>query len=255
MAFDTIYAAQEYAADTETELSNEITGPDKKTVRLVTIDDEEESLTIASPDLEVDEVEEIEILNETIEVPEDREDEVIEKPRSSVRKKNSSTVPVVPFYSQFTDISAPAWKKVGCGVASLAMLISYYGEEVAVDDLLTKGISNGAYLDSAGWTHAGLIKLSNDYGLDGSSTLLEYLHVDDAFAKLQLALKGGPVMASVHYTFEPTNPIPHLVIINGVRDGQVFYNDPAETSGGKSLSIGKFKSGWKKRFIEIRPTT
>jgi len=32
----------------------------------------------------------------------------------------------VPFYSQFVDISAPAWKKVGCGIASLAMIIDFY---------------------------------------------------------------------------------------------------------------------------------
>lgn len=166
----------------------------------------------------------------------------------------SAKVFTVPFYSQFSDISSPSWQKVGCGIASLAMLISYYEDEpVSVNGLLEKGISAGAYLDSAGWIHSGLINLSHEYGLDGESRSLADLSMDDAFTALEKELKAGPVMASVHYTFEPTNPIPHLVVVNGVKDGQVFYNDPAEKVGGGSLSIDKFEKAWKKRYIAIRP--
>jgi len=57
---------------------------------------------------------------------------------------------------------------------------------------------------------------------------------------------------SVHYTFKPTNPIPHLVIVTGVEDGKVYYNDPAEKSGNGSISIEQFQSAWKKRYIAIR---
>ncbi len=174
----------------------------------------------------------------------------------SASANQSSPTPVsqVPFYSQFTDISSTAWQKVGCGIASLAMLIDFYSEEsISVDALLQRGITAGAYLDSAGWIHSGLINLASSYGLTGESRSLSGLSMDDAFAALEAELVDGPVMASVHYTFEPTNPIPHLVVINGVKDGMVFYNDPAESVGGGSLSIDKFQRAWKKRYIEIHP--
>lgn len=165
-----------------------------------------------------------------------------------------TAVPVVPFYSQFADISDPSWRKVGCGIASIAMVIDYYsGEQVSVDSLLTSGIARGAYLSNAGWIHAGLIGLSRDYGLDGESRSLAALSADDAMAELSEVVSQGPVLASVHYTFEPTNPIPHLVVINAVHDGMVYYNDPAEVDGNGSLTVEKFQRAWKKRYIIVRP--
>lgn len=167
-----------------------------------------------------------------------------------------SGVFTVPFYSQFTDISSPHWQKVGCGIASIAMLIDFYSEKsLSVDGLLERGVASGAYLDHAGWTHRGLINLAAPYGLSGESVSLSHLSMSSAFSKLRAVLVEGPVMASVHYTFEPTNPIPHLVVINGVRDGKVFYNDPAEASGGGELSIEQFQRAWKQRYVLVRPTT
>lgn len=182
----------------------------------------------------------------------------IEKETLSVTKKVESVatgdVYSVPFYSQFTDISSAHWQKVGCGIASLAMLIDFYSDDVErVDELLDRGIKEGAFLSDAGWIHQGLINLVGRYNLSGESISLAHLSLDNAFLEFEKALIEGPVMASVHYTFEPTNPIPHLVVINGVKDGKVFYNDPAEKKGGGSLSIEKFKKAWKKRYIKIRP--
>ncbi|MCA9362407.1 C39 family peptidase [Candidatus Kaiserbacteria bacterium] len=165
-----------------------------------------------------------------------------------------SEIPNVPFYSQFTDISSASWQKVGCGIASLAMIIDHYAKGVeSVDALLSRGIAADAFLSDAGWIHSGLIQLAAPYGLTGESVSYADLSMEAAFAVLQEELHTGPVMASVHYTFEPTNPIPHLVVVTGVQDGKVFYNDPAEASGGNSLSIEKFQRAWKKRFIAIRP--
>lgn len=163
-------------------------------------------------------------------------------------------VPEVPFYSQFTDITAPEWKKVSCGIASVAMVIDYYSELTPVPDvLLAKGIAAGSFLSDAGWTHAGLIDLARPYGLAGSSVSLAGLSVAEAFASFADVVREGPVLASVHYTFEPTNPIPHLVVVTAVQDGLVYYNDPAEPTGGGSLTVDKFKRAWKQRYIEIRP--
>jgi uncharacterized protein YvpB len=180
--------------------------------------------------------------------------EVQTKPKKEKDVFVKSSVYTVPFRSQFTDISAPEWKKVGCGITSLAMLIDFYQpEEVTVDELLKRGIAAGAYSD-AGWSHAGLINLSHKYGLKGESHDLSGSSMDSAFAALKEELKNGPVMASVHYTFTPTNPIPHIVVVSGVSDGKVYYNDPAGKSGGGSISIAKFQGAWKKRYIDIRPT-
>lgn len=170
------------------------------------------------------------------------------------KNNNKNLVYTVPFFSQLTDISATKWKKVGCGVASLAMLIDFYKPKtVTVDELLERGIASGAYANDVGWSHAGLIALSQKYGLKGESHDLRGSSMEDAFAALKSELKTGPVMASVHYTFTPTNPIPHIVVVSGVSDGKVYYNDPAEKAGEGSISIAKFQSAWKKRYIDIRP--
>ena len=165
-----------------------------------------------------------------------------------------AAVTAVPFYSQFTDISSPTWKKVGCGVTSLAMLIDFYKpDSVSVNTLLQQGIQAGAYLQKAGWTYAGLIGLSKKYGLEGTSYDLGKLSTSAALAQFQMHLKDGPVMASVHYKFDPKSTIPHLVVINKIENGIVYYNDPAAKSGNLKISVADFQKGWKKRYIVIRP--
>lgn len=160
----------------------------------------------------------------------------------------------VPFYSQFSDITATQWQKVGCGIASVAMLIDFYSDEpVNVDRLLEQGLQANAYLDNAGWTHNGLIQLSTQFDLGGKSHSLAHLTMQSAFAELKHVLEEGPVMASVHYTFQPTNPIPHLVVVTGIDGDRVYFNDPADLSGQNSISINQFQSAWKKRYISIRP--
>lgn len=183
--------------------------------------------------------------------PKSKKQEVLTNKKPKIE---NSDIYTVPFYSQFKDITSDSWKKVGCGIASLAMIIEFYEPgEVKVDTLLKEGISAGAYLDDAGWTHGGLIGLSKKYGLGGESHDLRDSTMDSAFSRLKTVLEDGPVMASVHYTFDPKNPIPHLVVVNGVSDGMVYYNDPAEKVGGNSITVAQFKSAWKKRYIEIHP--
>lgn len=165
-----------------------------------------------------------------------------------------SALHAVPFYSQFADITEPSWQKVGCGIAGVAMLIDFYTDaEMDVDALLQQGIEAGSFLADAGWTHAGLINLTRQFGLNGESRSLAHLSMDDAFTELKAVVSEGPVMVSVHYTFDRSNPIPHLAVITGIDDSRVFYNDPADFSGQRSISIAQFQSAWKKRYIAIRP--
>ncbi len=164
-----------------------------------------------------------------------------------------TSVPRVPFYSQFYDIHAVEWQKLGCGIADVAMLIEFYRPGVAsVDTLLQEGIDAGAFVNGAGWSHMGLALLAQKYGLKGMAHDLSHLDMDAAFAQFEEFLKEGPVIASVHYRLEPTNPIPHLIVVNGISNGLVYYNDPALASGGSNISIQGFMDAWKKRFIVIR---
>ena len=163
-------------------------------------------------------------------------------------------VPDVPFYSQFKDITSPKWQKVGCGIASLAMIIDFYSNDpVSVDALLKKGIASNAYDQNAGWKYKGLIDLSKQYGLNGTYFDWRKLDTQTAFEKLKPLLKNGPVMISVHYKFDPKSTIPHLVVINGIEGDTVYYNDPAEKSGEKEISTAKLLSAWKKKVVIIRP--
>lgn len=170
------------------------------------------------------------------------------------QKETAISVPIVPFYSQFKDITSPKWQKVGCGVTSLAMIIDYYKPAVSVNTLLKQGIASGAYLQNAGWSYSGLIGIGKKYGLTGTSYDLGTKNNETAFSQLKASLHDGPVIASVHYKFDPKSTIPHLVVINAVVGDIVYYNDPAAKTGGKTISSADFVKGWKRRMIVIRPT-
>ncbi len=133
------------------------------------------------------------------------------------------------------------------------MIIDYYKPVVSVNTLLRQGIASGAYLPSAGWTYKGLISLSRKYGLDATSYDLGELDSKKAFAQFKKSLQEGPVIASVHYKFEPTNPIPHLVVINSLDGDTLTYNDPAAKTANAHISTKDFLKAWKKIFIVVRP--
>lgn len=164
------------------------------------------------------------------------------------------TISNVPFYSQFHDITAPKWQKVGCGITSLAMVIDFYNtENPSVNTLLKQGIALGAYSEKSGWIYKGLIQVAQKYNLTGTTFDLGTSSSKVALAELTKSLEGGPVIASVHYKLDPKNPIPHLIVIDGISDGTVYYNDPAAKNGQKEISMSDFTKAWKKRFIVIRP--
>lgn len=165
----------------------------------------------------------------------------------------TSTIPNVPFYSQFTDIASPAWQEVGCGITSLAMVIDFYKPDaVSVNNLLTQGIEAGAYDPSLGWKYGGLIQLSQAYGLSGTYYDLTNLAAGAAFSQFKNLLKGGPVILSVHNRFNPQSTVPHLVVIDGIKNNVVYYNDPAAKMGEKQIPVADFLKGWKKKVIVLR---
>jgi len=172
---------------------------------------------------------------------------------STIALAAATTSVGVPFYSQFRDIASSKWQKVGCGIASLAMVVDYYStSSPSVDTLLSQGIKLGAY-SSNGWTYDGLIAVAKKYGLNGQSRILYGENSGAAFDQLAADVKHGPVIASVHYKFDPKNPIPHLVVVDRIENGFIYYNDPAATAGYKKIPIKSFTSAWKKRYLVIRP--
>lgn len=164
------------------------------------------------------------------------------------------TIPLVPFYSQFKDIECLSWRKVGCGIASLAMIIDYYSKEkINVEDLLQTGISSGAYDNRHGWIHQGLINIAKSYDLIGSTYNYSTLSEDSSITKLKELLEDGPVMASIFYKFNPKSTIPHLIVVDGIYNNTVYYNDPSAKGGQKEIPIADFQKGWKRKVIVIRP--
>jgi uncharacterized protein YvpB len=166
-----------------------------------------------------------------------------------------SSVPIVPFHSQLTEISSPIWRLQGCGITSLAMIIDYYNDsKTSVNKLLGQGIAAGAFIENVGWSYAGLINVSKNYGLNGTTHDLSGSSMATAFSAIKKELAKGPVIASVHYKFIP-NGAAHLVVIDGFDSSTntIYYNDPDNKSGDQAISAAKFEAGWKKRYIAIRP--
>ena len=164
------------------------------------------------------------------------------------------TIPDVPFYSQFKDIVSPLWQNVGCGITSLAMVVDFYKPDaVSVNSLLKQGIAAGAYENGVGWRYGGLIALSKKYGLSGAYYDLSTLAAGTAFDEFQNLLKDGPVILSVHNRFNPKSTVPHLVVIDGINNNVVYYNDPAAKTGEKQISVPAFLASWKEKVIALRP--
>ena len=164
-----------------------------------------------------------------------------------------TAIAAVPFFSQFTDIQSPQWQGVGCGVASLAMVVDFYKPEtVSVNTLLQEGIDAGAYDNAAGWSFSGLIQLAEGYGLNGTYIDLSKLSAKAAIAKFDSSLTGGPLILSVHYEFNAKNSLPHLIVVDGIKNSVVYYNDPAAKAGEKKISINKLVKGWEKKMIVLR---
>lgn len=158
----------------------------------------------------------------------------------------------VPFYSQFGDINLSEWQKLGCGVASLAMVVNYYKpDSVSVMALLNQGIASGAYQEGVGWKHRELAALANNYGL--SNQVFDFYKLSNAaaFDKFLELLRSGPVIVSIHNKFDPNATLGHIVVATGYENGYIIYNDP--TYGPeKKISLEGFLNGWKRRLIVVR---
>lgn len=173
----------------------------------------------------------------------------------------------IPFISQYSDLNDPTWKWRGCGVAALAMIMEYWhlrdaqNQTVSIEELLKTGLELNAYREGIGWTHRGLVEIAQRYGYEAFNA--DYApqsptpkSLEETWQELTQELERGPVMASVYAGLDPARGGGHIVVITGITNGEVAFNDPeasTEQEGRKNIPIKKFLAGFKQRYIIVRP--
>lgn len=161
----------------------------------------------------------------------------------------------VPKYSQHLHIETEEWKNKSCGIVSLGMLLAYHGMPVPLSRLLAEGLNRDAYLPGIGWKHKELAELASALGGRGENLDWASLDSETAFERVKDHLVRYPVLASIHRQFDARNG-GHLIVLTGIDDICVYYNDPDEREESKiagAAPIKTFLNGWKKRIIVINP--
>lgn len=173
------------------------------------------------------------------------------------RYTKNRPVYAVPTKSQHT-IRNQFWKSHACGIVALGMVLTFYNKKFGTyDKLLNQGIKMKIRKEGVGWTHAGLVRLANTYGLRGNAYDWSDDSEHEAFLKMASFLEYGPVIASIHKNFNPKNG-GHLIVLTGYKDGYVYYNEPnsiAQSHLKRKIKKDKFLAGWKQRIIQISPPT
>jgi hypothetical protein len=173
----------------------------------------------------------------------------------------------VPFSSQFTDLGHHEWRARGCGVTALKMVMDFWhAQDPAnrtehLDALLKAGLAEHAHISDIGWSHTGLVRLARRYGYDGFNADWATKgptpkSPEDAWTALAAELERGPVMASVFAGLDPDRGGGHVIVVTGIVDGLVAFNDPEELlerEGRKLLALPRFLRGFKNRYIVVRP--
>jgi hypothetical protein len=171
--------------------------------------------------------------------------------------KRPGTKPKLPPVSQFLDMPLASWQTRSCGIAALATLVGFHtGEVPGLNELRRKAVANNAYQNGIGWRHKNLAELASAHNLSGKN--FDWASETDlaAWKKFQQALTGGPVIVSIYKDFKPSNG-GHLIVASRITNDKVFYNEPASKTRkdiARSVSIKKFRAGWKKRIISIGPS-
>lgn len=176
-----------------------------------------------------------------------------------VKNKRESFVFTVPCYSQFLDIKNKSWRSTACGVVALKMVLDYFLRKnkrraPAADRLMAAGITSGAYGGAdMGWRHRGLAQMAAPLGLAGKNFDWWPKSPAEAYRLLVARLKTGPVIASIYKNFKPGSS-GHLVVITGINNDIIFYNDPIAKNRQtikRKISVEKFLAGWKRRIIVV----
>ena len=71
----------------------------------------------------------------------------------------------VPHFVQFYNIKDGKWQGRSCGIASLAMILDYYGLPCDLDQLVKEGLKLDGYVRGVGWKHQAVVTLAKTQGL------------------------------------------------------------------------------------------
>lgn len=190
-----------------------------------------------------------------------------------------------PFYPQKWDLDqwkelgfesfddAEYWERSSCGILCLKMAIDAFLSDQtkpfspSIDEYIRKGVEIGAYKDSTGWSHDGLVRLANEFGFSAIKK------GDVGAAELREALEKGCLpIVSIKWNFEGHRTLKekilfwkkvggHLALVIGFKgdeDPEGFFVHhtsirPAYNWPNKFLPVAEFEKGFTGRCIFIRP--
>lgn len=162
----------------------------------------------------------------------------------------------VPAFSQYLDITDQEWKVRSCGPVCVAMLLGYYGKPFpSLDKIVETGRELGAHSFEVGWYHSGLVRLGQHFGLEGKAYDWKQESDEKALDLLEEELSHGPLIASIHKDFDQTQG-GHLIVLTRQTKEGFEYSEPASEKREyihRTITKEKFKQGWKKRIIVLRP--
>ncbi|TSD03419.1 MAG: hypothetical protein Athens071416_100 [Parcubacteria group bacterium Athens0714_16] len=187
----------------------------------------------------------------------------------------------VPYYSQILDVEEDYWKKSGCGIVSIKMIIDYFYKDTdfetpKLSKLFDEGIFIKGFINGY-WVHKSLTSLIRNYGVSSynqefRSRSMNYENEDmfvnehentfseNALNKICEQIKNNnPVIVSI---FRNVNEQKggHLIVLTGYekRNKNIvgfFYNEPNSESieQGKNIFVSKdiFLEMWKKFAIFV----
>jgi hypothetical protein len=191
----------------------------------------------------------------------------------------------VPFYSQKWDLGrwqelgfesfedAEYWERSSCGILCLKMAIDAFllnqdrPFSPSIDKYIRKGVEMGAYHDSTGWSHDGLVRLANEFGFSAIR------RGNVGAAELQKALEEGYLpIVSIKWAFDGRRTLQekilfwkkvggHLALVVGFEGSEnpegfhvhhtsirSAYNWP-----DRYLTVAEFEKGFTGRCILIKP--
>jgi uncharacterized protein YvpB len=160
----------------------------------------------------------------------------------------------VPQLSQHLDITDPEWRSRSCGPVCVGMILDYLGKaHPSLDDLVRMANEIGAYKPGIGWYHSGLVRLAEEFETKGATFDWNMETPTSALKNMESLLEKGPLIASVHRNFDTSNG-GHLIVLTGMDDNAVTYNEPdSQVRGeiGRTVPIKRFLNGWKRRIIVL----